>query len=433
MTTELAQQSPALPTRAAFEAHLAASPELPEWLLKRKRAAWERFAAAPMPTRKSEPWRFATVSGLDLDSFHAPESREAPAPVELPLGEVAGRMLFADDRCVSHAVADLPEGVIFEPLSQALHTHPEMLREYLLRRFPDLGSEKFQALHEACFRDGVLLYVPRGTVVERPFAVHHRATQAGVGLLPHTLFIVDETAQATLVEFFDSETLEKHCAIAASEVFAGPSANLRYKAVQNWNGDALAFHLNTISAQRDAQVKAITINMGGAHVRGEQHSRIFGAGANVDMDSLSIATGTQEIDQRTLQTHAAPNATSDLLYKNVLLDDARTIFSGLIKVEEDAQQTDAYQTNRNLLLSGTADANSLPGLEILANDVKCSHGATTGQIDPEELFYLLARGIPARKAQELLTFGFFEEIIGMFENEELADYVRGLVRAKFLQ
>ncbi|MGE9289984.1 MAG: SufD family Fe-S cluster assembly protein, partial [Puniceicoccales bacterium] len=139
----------------------------------------------------------------------------------------------------------------------------------------------------------------------------------------------------------------------------------------------------------------------------------------------------QEFDQRTLQIHNAPNAVSDLLYKNALMDYSRTIFSGLIKVAKNAQQTDAYQTNRNLLLNETAQANSLPGLEIEANDVKCSHGATTGQLDRDELFYFLQRGIPKVTAQQLMVFGFFEEVIEQFDNEELEENLRELIRGKF--
>jgi Fe-S cluster assembly protein SufD len=146
--------------------------------------------------------------------------------------------------------------------------------------------------------------------------------------------------------------------------------------------------------------------------------------------SLNVPTADQLFDQRTLQTHIAPNSRSNLLYKNALQDDSKTIFSGLIIVEENAQQTDAYQTNNNLLLSDKAEANSLPGLEIKANDVKCSHGATSGQIDDSNIFYFLARGIPRKKAEELLVFGFFEEIIEKFAQEELRDYIRELLENK---
>ena len=151
------------------------------------------------------------------------------------------------------------------------------------------------------------------------------------------------------------------------------------------------------------------------------------------MLALTVAQGTQEFDQRTLQIHQAPNTSSNLLYKNALLDQAKTIFSGLIVVDPDAQKTDAYQSNRNLMLSDEAEANSLPGLEIRANDVRCTHGATSARIDAEQEFYLKARGISATQAQELLVFGFFEEVLGKIENEQLHDQLTTIIRAKFKQ
>jgi Fe-S cluster assembly protein SufD len=173
--------------------------------------------------------------------------------------------------------------------------------------------------------------------------------------------------------------------------------------------------------------------LGSRRARLENTVRIDGPGADVRLYGISVATGEQEFDQRTLQIHNAGKAKSDLLFKNVLLGKSRTIFSGLIKVAPDAQQTDAYQTNRNLLLSGEAEADSMPGLEIEANDVKCSHGATTGQVNPEELFYLLARGIPLPVAQELLAEGFLEEVLSKVDDEESAAVVREMFRQKFHQ
>ena len=178
-------------------------------------------------------------------------------------------------------------------------------------------------------------------------------------------------------------------------------------------------------------MKNLAVNIGAESARYENQTRIEGAGADVKMYSLTVSEESQEFDQRTFQIHNAPNAVSDLLYKNALLDKSRTIFSGLIKVAEGAQQTDAYQTNRNLLLDPNADANSMPGLEILANDVKCSHGATTGNVDENELFYMMSRGISKRVAMQLMVFGFFEEVIDKIESEELAEGLRQIIHKKF--
>jgi Fe-S cluster assembly protein SufD len=235
-----------------------------------------------------------------------------------------------------------------------------------------------------------------------------------------------------VVDIFFSETEENEAlSISVSNIHAGVNAKVFRKVVQDWNEKTVSFQLDTTVADRDAQVKNVAVNIGAQRARFENQTRIEGAGADVKMYSLTVAEGAQEFDQRTFQTHNAPNAVSDLLYKNALLDNSRTIFSGLIKVAEGSQQTDAYQTNRNLLLDPSADANALPGLEILANDVRCSHGATTGNVDKEELFYMMQRGIPQRVAMQLMVFGFFEEVIEKIDSEELVENLRQLIHQKF--
>jgi Fe-S cluster assembly protein SufD len=190
--------------------------------------------------------------------------------------------------------------------------------------------------------------------------------------------------------------------------------------------------MDTTTGDRNARITSVNAALGSKRARLENVVRIEGPGSHVRLYGIGVSNHEQEFDQRTLQIHQAGSATSDLLFKNALMGKSRTIFSGLIKVAPDAQKTDAYQTNRNLLLSPEAEANSLPGLEIEANDVKCSHGATTGQIDPAELFYLRARGIPLEAAQELLAFGFLEEIVGKVEHAGLAQVLRERLQKKFL-
>ncbi|HYD84030.1 MAG TPA: SufD family Fe-S cluster assembly protein, partial [Opitutus sp.] len=173
------------------------------------------------------------------------------------------------------------------------------------------------------------------------------------------------------------------------------------------------------------------VHLGARQARHESLSQLQAPGGFSEMLAVTVAEDTQEFDQRTLQIHQAPNTKSDLLYKNTLRDKSRTIFSGLIVVDQDAQKTDAYQSNRNLMLSDDAEANSLPGLEIQANDVRCTHGATSSRIDPEQEFYLQSRGIGKAAADELLTFGFFEEVLSRLADESLHDALRTLIQTKF--
>lgn len=411
-----------------------------DWFAERQEAAWKRFQELEFPSRLNENWRFSSLKTVRaIEDFRpAPFSsgiNEALVERSNHIREIAGRFVFVDENLAAAREMD-PEleakGVVFTTLIDALHNHRELVERYLFKQSPELGSEKFEALHVAMMRAGVFLYIPKGVEIQKPFVVYHWNEADKGAIFPHTLFACDENSEATLIEFQESARPDtRHLVVANSHVYSARGARPRHAIVQNWNPHTLSFQLNTSNADSDVNSRGVLINLGSAQARQEIHGKIFGSGSDVNLYSLSVPNGEQEIDQRTLQTHLAPNSRSDLLYKNALRDDSKTIFSGLIIVAEDAQGTDAYQTNNNLMLSDTAEANSLPGLEIGANDVKCSHGATTGKIDDSNIFYFLARGIPRKMAEQLMVFGFFEEIIGKFHNEELAEFVRGLVRTKF--
>ena len=425
-----------------FAGHLESMPDGPCWFRERKDQAWETFVSIPMPDRKDEAWRFSRTRALSLEGYRfephpSPSSDDFGALLTAPrfVDDFAGRLIFADDHEIGRsAMTDelRARGVIFTSLKEALRRHDHKIQEHLLAHLPELGSQKFEALHTAFLSNGTFLYVPRGVEIALPFVVRHWATDDGSAVFPHTIVVTEENTRVNLVEIFSSaDSATRHFVCGAASIIAGKGSQVSYNAVQDWNLNTLSFHLNSVLAGQDSNVKTVMLNLGSYMSRNEQHTRIVGAGSSVENYSLSVATGSQQFDQRTLQTHSAPNARSDLLYKNALLDDARTVFSGLIRVDPNAQQTDAYQTNRNLLLSESAEANSLPGLEILADDVKCSHGATTGRLDPEHLFYLQTRGIPKRLAQQLMFFGFFEEIVGKLENEKLREKLRQLIQRKF--
>jgi Fe-S cluster assembly protein SufD len=374
-----------------------------------------------------------------MDKFEAVTGNapEAPEIIEKSkrFEKISGRIVLVDEgqACPVHIGEGLAEkGVIFTTLVDAIVKHPDLVKEYFMQQTPELGSEKFEALHVALLRNGVFLYVPDNVEIKDPFVVYNWALKDKGAIFPHTLFITGRNAKASLIEFQESASDDtENLVIANAHLYAGDGAKPSHTIVQNWNLKTLSFQLNTNNAQGDTEAKSTLINVGSAQARQEIHGKIFGSGSNVEMYALNVPNGTQEFDQRTLQTHIAPHSRSDLLFKNALMDESRTIFSGLIIVEEDAQQTDAYQTNNNLMMSDKVEANSLPGLEIKANDVKCSHGATTGRIDESELFYFLARGIPRIKAQELMLFGYFEEILEKIDNAELVSYARELVQKKF--
>lgn len=416
------------------------SSDEPQWLAERRAAGLAQFKALPAPAPNDELWRFASVGRLNIDGFtpvEAPDQNTANALLARSnlVSDYAGRSVYVDDHAVSFeglSEALHAQGVRYLSLHDAIEQHPELMEPYFLQESTELGSAKFFGLHAASTRAGSVLFVPAGVEIEQPFVNYFWTSRPEAAVFPHTLIIAEANAKASVVDIFFSENTDNPALnIAVANLHAAAGAQIFRKVVQDWNEQTTSFQLDTTVAGRDAQVKNLAVNIGAERARYENQTRIEGPGADVKMYSLTVAEENQEFDQRTFQTHNAPNAVSDLLYKNALLDNSRSIFSGLIKVAEGAQQTDAYQTNRNLLLDPTAEANALPGLEILANDVKCSHGATTGNLDPDELFYMMQRGIPRRTAMRLMVFGFFEEVIEKVDSEELAESLRQLIHKKF--
>jgi Fe-S cluster assembly protein SufD len=423
-------------TREAFEAHLARVRHLPAWWLDRKRAAYERFAALPMPRRTDEGWRFSNLGGLTLEDFRIPTAAvDFKQTIHSDLGVAgAGTLLFANNRLAMQeplATAATERGVVFDTLQNALVKHGDLVREHLLTQPSKLGSAKFAALHEAFLEDGAFIHVPKAVEVELPVGVFHYGAGPGTALFPHTLIVAEEQAKITVADFHRStKSTDRHFVCGGNDLFAGHGARVTYIAMQDWSRETLALQFNATVARRDARVLSINLHAGGRQARQESFSQLQAPGAHSEMLALTIAHGAQEFDQRTLQIHQAPNTSSNLLYKNALLDHAKTIFSGLIVVDPDAQKTDAYQSNRNLMLSDEAEANSLPGLEIQANDVRCTHGATSSRIPPEQEFYLQSRGIKKEQADELLVFGFFEEVLGQIENPQLRERLTNIIRRK---
>lgn len=407
----------------------------PAWLQPLKQERWSEYKKLPDPVRKDENWRFANLRNLTIDQFHVAENSDSSCSDDL-LGSFAPGTFHVirilNDHTLSADNSDwLPEGAIVAPLQTAWEQHRDLVREYLYAQKPQLGSDKMAALHNALNRNGVFIFLPEGAKLEKTIWIDYLLNESQGAVFPYTIIVAGKNSQVSVVEHFhSSEEIGAGFACGATHLYAGENSEVSYLGLQRWNQQSLGFQLNTVEAQANSRVKNLVLQLGTQRTRHENHSRITGRGAHVDMFSLTVADENQEVDQRTLQDHCAPGSVSDLLYKNVLSDQARTIFSGLIKVEKDAQQTDAYQTNRNLLLNNEADAVSMPGLEILANDVKCSHGATSGQIDDSEIFYMLSRGIPEDAARKLLVFGFFDELLLKIEHEELQQLTRQLVEKR---
>lgn len=429
----------------AFAAHLATQAGAPAWWLERKRAAFERFTSLPLPKRTDESWRFSNIGTLTLEGFQT----QLPVPTGIAVGSPFGpsALTFVNNQLtVELADESRPKGVVVAPLASALKSHGDVLKAHFMAQPQKLGSEKLASLHTAFVANGAFVYVPKGVELTAPIVITHIAAGAGAAVFPHTLVVAEENAKVTVVDYFVSADADpvgdvkvpstgvpstQQFACGANDLYAGHGAQITYIGAQHWRRSTLSFHFNSTVVRRDARVQSLNLHLGGRQARHESLSQLQAPGAFSEMLALSVADGAQEFDQRTLQIHQAPNTKSDLLYKNALRDQAKTIFSGLIVVDPDAQKTDAYQSNRNLMLSEDAEANSLPGLEIQANDVRCTHGATSSRIDPEQEFYLQSRGIHREMADELLTFGFFEDVLNRLESEELHVALRNLIQTQF--
>ena len=409
----------------------------PDWMRDRRLAAWRAYEEIPMPTRQDEEWRRTDLRGLKLDQVEPYGSVTAPAQTLLPAAErgeqLAGFLGLRDAQLVERRVDDdvVASGVVFTDLATALREHGDLVREYFMTRCVPASDGKFAALHGAFWDNGVFLYLPRGVVIERPFRVVIAADTVGRASLPHTLLVLGAGSQATYVEeVVSADAQELGFSSRVSELFLGPNAHLDYANVQHWGRSVFDFHTERALLEKDSSLVFHSIELGSQLSKGRVESIMQGPGTNARLIGLYLGDGHQHLDRYTLQDHQAPNATSDLLFKGVLTGHARSVYSGLIRVHPHAQKTDAYQQNRNLLLSRTARADSIPNLEIGANDVRCTHGATVGKVDEEELFYIMCRGLTRNEATRLIVEGFVDPQIEQLPLAGLRDSLRREVGAR---
>jgi Fe-S cluster assembly protein SufD len=406
---------------------------LPAWFAVRQKDAWQRFLDTPKPKRGDEPWRFASIKQLDFSTFYKAPAAGAGDLVARSNGldSPAAKLVFVNDELV-HVESNLPDNVVCLPLAEALVSHSDLVQSHFMKQETRLGSAKYAALHEASLTNGLFVHVPDNVEVEGTIEVHHWISGENSVIFPHTLVVTGTSAKVRVVDMFRSaDDTQPGLAIAFNDLSAGKNSKLDYIAIQDFNEVTRVIQINETATARDATAIGFILNTGAAWARDESLSRLEGPGSRSDMLSVSIPAREQEYDQRTYQHHVSEGAYSDLLYKNSLYENSRAIFSGLIFVDESAHHTDAYQTCRNLLMSDTCEVNSMPGLEINADQVKCSHGSTCSQISDEEIFYLRARGIDPVQARQLIARGFSVDVVERLKNDEVEALVLKFIDAKF--
>ncbi len=404
--------------------------QTPDIVRRYRRQAWQAFARLPLPHTGLEPWRRTDLRPLEVGSFRLPETEaylDQPAPPEALLTPLVGdrhgglivlRAGGSESRLDESISA---QGVIFTDYAKAEREHPEIL-EKILGAMVVVEEDKFAAATAALSEAGVLLYVPKGVEVELPLHSVHWAPGEGLAYFSHLLIYVEDGASVTYIHEAaspDADSQNLHGCII--EGYVGQNANLRFIELQSLGSHVWNFVHERIRVARDGNVDWIVGAMGTHLTKAFSDLELEGQGANGRMSGFFFTDGSQHLDLDTQQNHLAPNTTSDLLYKGALKGKSRSVWQGMIYVAPGAQKTDGYQANRNLILEPSARADSIPGLEILADDVRCTHGATIGKIDPEQLYYLQSRGIPTVEAQRLIVEGFFAPVMDRIPFEGVRD------------
>jgi Fe-S cluster assembly protein SufD len=410
----------------------------PDWLATRRVAAAEQIGAITWPTDADEIWRYSRIDEFDLDRYRPltsadPGLADGPAPgggpVAAEAGERAGLVVVHNGRVVHCELDDTlaAKGVVIDDLSAG----DDVVQE-ALGACSSASPDAFTALHDAFLIGGAFVSVPPGVVIDRPIVVLHWSEGDGLASFPHTLVLAGESSEVTVLDRFSSPDVRPpngggggHLVDAVVELLVGDNARVRYLSVQEHGPHTWQVALQRAHVGRDATLRSSAVALGGDYARLRSESLLTGEGSESDLLAVYFGDGDQMLDFRTLQDHDAPRTRSDLLFKGAVEDQARSVYSGLIRLRPPAQKAAASQTNRNLVLTEGAGAESIPNLEIEANDVKCSHASTVGPIDEDQLYYLESRGVRPDEAERLIVLGFFDDV---FDRLPVPSLVRTLRR-----
>ena len=374
----------------------------------------ERYRALPMPTTQEEAWRFTDLKGFDPDALASDGHVRGSDPGTMLALDVSGR---ATVTAAGVEIESAPEGIRFEPLGEGHERLGQLVGT----------DEKFAAHNAALWEHGLLVHVPRGVELSKPLYVRVSVP------FWRLLVIADEGSRFSLVEEYASATEDESYSNAVVELFVEAGAKLEYVSLQNLSRQTWHFASHHARVERDAELDWVAGGFGSKKGKTRIQNDLAGPGATSRVTGAYFADGTQHLDYDTFQEHIAPSTTSDFAFKGGLRDHATAVWRGMIRVEKDAQKTNAYQENRNLMLSETAHADSIPGLEILANDVRCTHGATLGQVDREQLFYLMARGLSRSEAERLIVRGFFQDVLDRIALEPVREALGAALEARIPQ
>lgn len=422
-----------------FESFLAGRNE-PDWIQSQRREAfaqYERMLAEPLDPEEYKRLDLRTFRpeqyGLQLQQDGTETQKSGLSTLMQDRAEFGGSVVHQDGRCVSSNLSDelASKGVLFGDLSTLLNEHREKLEPYFLTRAVDPQTDRFSAWHAAFWTGGTVLFVPRNVEIDAPLYSLISLSTDGAADFSHTLVILEDGASATLLEETNSTNPDAAgLHVGAVELIVGQEAKLRYVQLQNWNDSVKHIAHQSGRVARDAMLQWTVGALGSRMSHIHQGVHLDGRGADAQVNGVTFATDRQLLSYYTQQTHHQPDTRSDLLYKEVCRDKSRVVWRGMIKVDPDAQKTDGYQRNDALMLSRDARADAIPGLEIEADDVRCTHGATAGRVDDEQMFYAMCRGLSEYEAMHMIVEGFFAEVYDRIPVELVRETLSQVVERK---
>ncbi len=424
----------------------------PEWLRQSRVGAWEAYLQTPMPTMRDDDWHKTDIDELNLSNLQAAdlsngaiaEADKAPQWLDSWLKNLPARAAVVSegayklDQPLSESL--VKQGVIFCSLKDALQNHAELLKPLIEKHTNTIAGAKFGLMNSALFNAGAFLYVPKNIELEETFitftnlGVLKKDRSQGIAVFPRIVAIIEANSKANLVNILTSENSKvlgtTSLVDASVEIYVRDGAKLNYLELQRFGADVFAITRGHNEVGRDSTFSSLTVGLGGLQLKSDIQTSLIASGASSDIQGIIFGDEREHFSFNTIQDHDAPSTRSNINFRVALKDQSTSIYQGIIKVAKAAQKTDAYQSNKNLLLGHDAKADSIPKLEILADDVKCSHGATIGPVDREQIFYLMSRGLSAPEAEELIVGGFFKQILETCKIPGAIDWIGTLIADK---
>ena len=420
--------------------HISEAKKEPKWMRELRFRCLERYKGQPLPDSNEESWRRTSFNSLNFDEIQTTYNNQFPDTITNSRIDKESYLAYKDSSITHNYLSKYLEekGVIFTDMDTALIKHPDLIKEYFMSHCVKPELNAFTMMHAAFWNGGIFLYVPRGVEIEVPIKCLYASNKNGLGLFYHTLIVLEESSRAYFLEESSSTreaqskpkeaTQSFNCPVV--EIYLKENSSLNYLAVQDFGHNVYSAISKSVILKNNSSIKWTECTVGGRVTKSHLESTLVGQGASTNMLGISFVDGNHHLDASTSVHHKVPHTSGNILFKGVVNDNGTSIFQGMIQIDHDAQHTDSFMGNHNLLLSDNAKADSIPKLEIKADEVRATHGVTVGQVDKEQLFYLMSRGINEEDAKEMIVDGFLESIVGMADQTTEQESLRYFIKKK---